>query len=265
MYDLEMQKYLFDLQGYLVLENVLSSAEVAQINGLIDDRNLPAPGAFERFGSAPTGSGFLNWGEPFCSLLDHPSIMPILRFRLGDCFRLDRIYGMYMREGMPRGHLHADYGASAPHSGAQPGEIYNPPENELVNGFMVVTWNLAPAGPEYGGFCCIPGSHKSSYRLPQQIAEAPEKSPQVVMPEAGAGSVVLFTESLTHGTAAWTGRHERRALLYKYCVSQMAWTADRVDVPTDVELTTRQKILFHSPADPHRHFPSLFESPNGKP
>ncbi len=264
MYDLEMQKYLFDLQGYLVLENVLSPAEVAHINRLIDDQNLPAPGALSRFGSAPTGSGFLNWGSPFCNLLDHPSIMPILRFRLGDCFRLDRIYGMYMREGMPRGALHADYGASAPHSGATPGELYNPPENELINGFMVVTWNLTPAGPEHGGFCCIPGSHKSRYRLPQQIAAVPEKSPQVIMPEAGAGSVVLFTESLTHGTAAWTGQHERRALLYKYCVSQMAWTAHRVDRPTDVTLTTRQKILFHAPADPHRHFPSLFASPNGK-
>lgn len=264
MYDLEMQKYLFDLNGFIVLENVLSPEEVAQLNGLIEDQNLPTPGAFERFGSAPTGSGFLNWGSPFCNLLDHASIMPILRFRLGDCFRLDRLYGMYMREGMPRGSLHADYGASAPHSGATPGESYTPLETELINGFMVVTWNLAPAGPEYGGFCCIPGSHKSKYMLPKQVAEAPEKFSQVIMPEAGAGSVILFTESLTHGTAAWTGKHERRALLYKYCVSQMAWTADRVDMPNEVELTHRQQILFNSPADPHRHFPSLFESPNGK-
>jgi hypothetical protein len=30
--DLEMQQYLFDLQGYLVLENVLSPADVATLN-----------------------------------------------------------------------------------------------------------------------------------------------------------------------------------------------------------------------------------------
>jgi hypothetical protein len=30
--DLELQQYLFDLQGYLVLDNVLSAAEVAELN-----------------------------------------------------------------------------------------------------------------------------------------------------------------------------------------------------------------------------------------
>ncbi len=33
-----------------------------------------------------------------------------------------------------------------------------------------MTWNLADAGPGYGGFCCIPGSHKSHYQLRQSIA-----------------------------------------------------------------------------------------------
>ena len=34
MNDLEMQQYLFDLQGYLVIENALSPAEVARLNYL---------------------------------------------------------------------------------------------------------------------------------------------------------------------------------------------------------------------------------------
>ena len=103
MNDLELQQYLFDLQGYLVIENVLSPEELAALNQLIDQQELPTPGKVQRFGSAPDGSGFLGWGKPFCDLLTHEAVMPIIRFRLGDCFRLDRIYGMYMREGMPRG------------------------------------------------------------------------------------------------------------------------------------------------------------------
>lgn len=262
--DLEMQQYLFDLQGYLVLENVLSTKEVAEINALIDQQDLPPPGRTERFGSAPAGSGFLDWGSPFSDLLDHPSIMPILRFRLGDCFRLDRLYGIYMQEGMPRGHLHADYGATSPTSGAVPGQYYQPREIELVNGFIVVSWNLAPTGPEYGGFCCIPGSHNSHFKLPRKIADAPEEASCVIVPSAGAGSVTLFTESLTHGTTAWQGKHQRRSLLYKYCVSHMSWTSGRVQLPANVELTPRQKMLFSDPGDPHRHFPSLFADMNGK-
>ena len=34
--DRELQQYLFDLQGYLVIHNVLSAAEVAELNRLID-------------------------------------------------------------------------------------------------------------------------------------------------------------------------------------------------------------------------------------
>ena len=90
MTDLHLQQYLFDVQGYLVIKDALSAAEVAQLNRLLDRQQLPAPGQTQRFGSAPDGAGFLAWGQPFCELLDHPRIMPILRFRLGECFRLDR-------------------------------------------------------------------------------------------------------------------------------------------------------------------------------
>ena len=263
MNDLETLQYLFDVQGYLVLENVLDVEEVAALNHLLDAHLPPAKG--NRFGSAPDGSGFLDWGQPFIDLLDHPQIMPILRFRLGDCFRLDRIYGLCLRHGMARGALHSDYGATSPTSGAQPGQYHPLRDNQILNGFVVATWNLTDAGPDYGGFCCIPGSHKSHFKLPQPIADAPEQAPCVIIPAAPAGSVTLFTEALTHGTAAWHGHHQRRALLYKYCVSQMAWTNRRVQPPADLRLssgrslTQRQQILFGEPADPHRFFPSLFE------
>ena len=54
MNDLELQQYLFDLNGYLVIEAALSSEEVALLNRLIDEQNLPPPEESPRFGSAPT-------------------------------------------------------------------------------------------------------------------------------------------------------------------------------------------------------------------
>ena len=262
MDDLEMQQYLFDLQGYLVVEEVLSRRQVEVLNQLLDQQELPGPSEGPRFGAAaggaPEGPGFLAWGQPFCDLLDHPRIMPLLRLRLGDCFRLDRLYGMCMSAGMPMGGLHADFGASGHRARSTPGQYYHPPENELLNSFVVVGWNLSATGPDYGGFCCIPGSHKSHFRLPQKIKEAPAQAPQVVIPAAAAGSAILFTESLTHGTAAWTGAHQRRTLLYKYCVAHTAWSSRRVRPPANVELSVRQQLLFAEPADPHRFFPSLF-------
>ena len=262
--DLEEQQYLFDLNGYLVIEDVLSASEVAELNALIDAQELPPPADnFPRFGSAAgaarkSGSGFLQWGEPFVRLMDHPALLPILRFRLGEAFRLERIYGMYMREGSPAGRLHADYGASSPHATAGPGEFFPFRDNRIVAGFMVGAWNLRDTGPGIGGFCCIPGSHKSAFRIPRRIHEAHQDDPAVKILEAPAGSLTVFTEALTHGTARWDGDYERRTLLYKYCVSSMSWGATRVQAPEGIAMTPRQRQLLADPGEPLTHFPSLF-------
>ncbi len=111
MDDLERLQYIFDIQGYLVIPNILTSDELAELNRLMDAQNLPGPEKRVRFGEAAggareSGPGFLAYGKPFCDLLDHERIMPILRMMLGDYFRLDRIYGMYMDDGMKAGRLH---------------------------------------------------------------------------------------------------------------------------------------------------------------
>src|SRR3989442_4028137 len=194
--DQELQQYLFDLQGYLVLHNVLGAAEVAELNRLIDAQRLPSPRERIRFGSAAglhgPDHGFLNWGEPFCRLLDHEAILPILRFRLGDCFRLDRLYGIRMQKGQTMGSMHADYGASARNVFVKPGERFHFAPNGIYQGFAVAAWNLADAGPAYAGFWCIPGSHNSNFKLPRQIHEAPSSAACVVIPEIPAGGGGVF-------------------------------------------------------------------------
>src|SRR5256885_5206336 len=225
--DQELQQYLFDLQGYLVIHDVLGAAEVAELNRLIDAQQLPSPRERIRFGSAAgkhgPDHGFLNWGEPFCRLLDHEAIMPILRFRLGDCFRLDRLYGIRMHKGQTMGSMHADYGASALNSFTKPGERFHFAPNGIYEGFVVAAWSLAEAGPAHGGFWCIPGSHKSHFKLPRQIHEAPEKAPCVVIPEIPAGAGGLFTEAVMDGTGPVGAAPARRALLSQHWGSHMAW------------------------------------------
>ncbi len=262
--DLEEQQYLFDLNGFLVIENVLGPGEIAELNAMIDAQDLPPPSQRSpRFGSAAgairkTGPGFLQWGEPFVRLMDHPVLMSILRMRLGECFRLERLYGIYMRKGWPAGKLHADYGASARNAASAPGQYYPVRENYMLSGFVTGAWNLRDTGPGVGGFCVIPGSHKSSFRIPERIYDAHQDSRYVKIVEAPAGSLTLFTEALTHGTARWDGDYERRTLLYKYCVSNMSWGMTRVTAPEGIELTPRQQQLLAGPGDPVTHFPSLF-------
>jgi ectoine hydroxylase-related dioxygenase (phytanoyl-CoA dioxygenase family) len=166
-----------------------------------------------------------------------------------------------MNKRQTMGSMHADYGASALNSFTRPGERFLFATNAIYEGFVVAAWSLADAGPAYGGFWCIPGSHKSNFKLPRQIHDAPDKASCVVIPKIPAGSVVLFSEAMMHGTAPWRADHERRTLLD--CVSQMAWSRARVLPPPDVPLTPRQQALLTEPADPNTFVLSLFSDGPG--
>ncbi|HRW09520.1 MAG TPA: phytanoyl-CoA dioxygenase family protein [Caldilineaceae bacterium] len=234
----EVELYKFDVLGYLILEDVLSPEEVAELNRLVDAQSLPEPGLET---SGARFSNYLAWGQSFCTLLDHPAIMPYLKVILGDGFRLDHYYGIYMRAGTERLNLH---GGNTPYD---PPEYYHFRNGNMYNGLTVVAWNLTDTGPGKGGFCCIPGSHKANYACPPEIKEAHIDSGMVVIPEAKAGSVVIFTEALTHGTAPWTAAYQRRSLLYKYSPAQQSWSKTHLQPPTGVTLTPRQQLLFEPP------------------
>lgn len=273
----ELLRYLYDLQGYVVIEDVLSQEQVKEINRLLDERIPTVPdnwaslaeeerlGLYNiyRFGMAggsyPSGPGYLEWGAPFVELLDHPAVMDLMRWQLGDYFRLDRIFGMRMLEGMPSGRLHSDYGASEPFSRAQRGVPFQQPMYQALHGFAVAVFNLADSGPATGGLRVIPGSHNSRLRLPKSVRRD-QIDGIAVCPHAPAGSVTIFSEATTHGTQAWTAPHERRSLLYKYCTANLTWSRTRVTAPPDVTLTPRQEHLLAEPAGGGWFFPSVFEN-----
>ena len=165
----ELLQYLYDLQGYLVVEEVLTPAQVANFNRILDE-TLPAfptdrtertqeksLGVYDNYrfgmagGSYRSNPGFLAYGQPFVDLLDHPLTMQIMRMQLGEAFRLDRIFGMRMLKGMPSGVLHSDYGASEPFTRAERGKFYPQPGHQALHGFAVAAFNLSDSGPDTGG------------------------------------------------------------------------------------------------------------------
>lgn len=243
----EEQRYRFDKDGYVVLEDVLSEGEVAELNALIDERDLPAPNRAD--GGDRRFRNYFEWDQAFLDLLDHDRIVPVLAEMLGEEFRLDHYYGIYLEKGAETLGLH---GGGEPHD---PSQFYYHQNGQMYNGLTVVSWNLTPTGPDAGGFCCVPGSHKSNYALPDRVSDAVEHAEsmvdlpeEVVVPDVPAGSVVIFTEALTHGTAPWVADHQRRTLLNKYSPGHASWgdpTGDRR--PEGMELTERQERLFEPP------------------
>jgi hypothetical protein len=234
------EQFLFDLEGYLVLKQVLSAADVAALNAIADKR-APALSEGRAYGRVFRASA---WGPPYQALIDHPRIVPYLVALLGPQFRLDHDYCIFMARGGTGQELHGG------ESDENPDHWYKYRDGVMRNGLTVVTFCLSRANDGDGGFCCIPGSHKSHFAtsLAADVRSYRRRPHYVVQPPLEAGDAVIFTEALIHGTAPWTANHERRALLYKYSPGHSAWMNEYYDVGEYTGLTEQQKRILAPPS-----------------
>jgi ectoine hydroxylase-related dioxygenase (phytanoyl-CoA dioxygenase family) len=261
----EREKYLFDLRGFLVVENVLSAAELAACNEAIErHRDLIRPRPREQ--SLSGGSAALvgeqgrleitrglmtlekPWCEPFRHLLVHPGIVSYLTELIGPGFRLDHGPGLI---GMvPGTEGHVLHGGGEPYD---PSQYYVHKNGRMYNGLTVVSWQLTDVKPGDGGFCCIPGSHKSNFACPADIKRYESDRDAVHQVVAPAGSAVLFTEALTHGTLPWRSEQPRRSILFKYSPGFLAWGGG---YPTSAELledlSPEARLVMERPYRPNR-------------
>jgi len=236
----ELERYLFDLQGFLVVEDALSVAEIATLNQQLDQQiaNVDQPGlSCLRFDS------LLPWGTPFRGLIDNPRITPYLVSLLGSNFRLDHDYVHIIRQG--KGPIGSSlHGGGTPYD---PCQYYSYKNGQMYNGLLAVAYNLTDVYPGEGGFGCIPGSHKSNLSLPKELQDLEQPHPCVQAVTSKAGTAILFTEALTHGTLPWTGSHERRTLFYKYSPHPSAWARYYYNPDEYPELTDAQRRILKIP------------------
>ena len=222
----DREKFLFDLNGFLVIPDVLTPAEVERLNAALDanwdkrvDGGIPpyTSDAIEG-GRLPQGmiNGMLEWpsphGEPFHELLAHPNVVPALNTLLGRGWHMDMEPHLFHSVTGTRGQgIHGGY----PHFNG--GHYYHFHNGLMRNGMLVVEFLLTDQpGQGEGGFCAIPGSHKSNFLRPREISLLEADADIVVNPSAKAGDVILFTEALGHGALPWRTEHDRRVLLYRY-------------------------------------------------
>jgi ectoine hydroxylase-related dioxygenase (phytanoyl-CoA dioxygenase family) len=232
------EKFLFDLNGYLVIKNVLSPTEVAELNAIADEKFPRAAGV-----SGAQRARQSSWGKRFVDLIDHPTTLPYLIDLIDPQFRLDHDYCIFMREGDPGMNLHGGEGHEGDH-------WYRYRNGRMLNGLCVLTFFLTPAGPGDGGFCCIPGTHKSHFieSIPRDVMRQERSAPYVVQPIVEAGDVLIFTEALVHGTRTWRAGHERRALLYKYSPGYSAWSQNYYRADQFEGLTDQQRRILEPPS-----------------
>ena len=100
------ERFLFDLNGFLVIRGVLSPSEVAAANAAIDAqaenmvrrdapalRNAQKDSPLDASGPRMDMGGMLAWPKPHCSpfrrLLAHPKLVPYITALCGKGYRLD--------------------------------------------------------------------------------------------------------------------------------------------------------------------------------
>lgn len=232
------EKFLLDLQGYILIKGVLSSAEVDAMNSTCELK-YPANSTENGFRS----NSVSQWGPAFQKLIDHPKITPYLNELMGPYFRLDHDYCIFMRDGCGGGNLHGGEGHEGDH-------WYKYRDGIIHNGLSVVTFFLSGASEGDGGFECIPGTHKSNFisSIPNDVANHRRSADYVVQPVVEAGDALFFTEALVHGTKSWSGKHERRALLYKYSPGHSAWSQTYYDTSMYPDLTDQQRRILQPPS-----------------
>lgn len=233
-------QYLFDVNGFLVLPDLLTKKQLGSMNAILDqriDQEMEAGASTHRFWD------ILESGQPFIDLMDFPPVMPYLESWLGNQVRLDHVYLDVIRQGL------SPIGATL-HGGAtpyRPHHSYHVHQGSIQCALTVVAYNLHDVGANDGGFACIPGSHKANFPLPDQWRDLQE-DPSLVRKVTGpGGSAVIFTEALAHGPLPWKGDHDRRTIFYKYNHHAISWSANYYE-PEEIEgLTPRQHQMLEAP------------------
>lgn len=240
------QRYQFETAGFIVLEECLGSALVAELLAAAQS-NGP-----QLFGNHKKG-GILHWSKGFRDLLDVPRVSAVLEeIYAGDrercpglpvgspVFRIDHI------NCHTHGAFNPNLAGTSLHGGNQLLSLRSQGDNgedqsallstyydkdafgRLHNGLVSVTFELEDTTVNGGGFCCLPGSHKTpSEMLPNEWRDLSKPlHPLIQAVPAKAGDCIIFTEALVHGTLPWRASTTRTTLFYKTTPRHTAWTAD---------------------------------------
>ncbi|HEY8356547.1 MAG TPA: phytanoyl-CoA dioxygenase family protein [Ramlibacter sp.] len=230
MSDYDLNDFLFDLRGYLILENAIDAKLLGDLNDSFD--NFPDLEFGEWWGNTQrldnNGHAGLELqniveaGKPFETLIDHPSWVNRLRRYCGE----DGTYveGLYIDECFAS--VRRSGGYFPLHSGGQDGIVRN--QYRFVNGKwrcgqVNILLALTDIGPGDGGTRILPGSHKSNIAHPvfsRNFADRVKDEDEVVEGSIEvnmkAGDALMFVDAVSHGATKRTNAGDRRVVIFRY-------------------------------------------------
>lgn len=232
----DQQDFLFEVNGFQVLHQVIEPDHLQQINDWIDSHDLDAlqPGDWvgnaevHRYGSKD-GLNFQNvmtGGEPFTKLIDHPGwVDRARRYIEGGAHRL-AIDETFLNIRNSGGFIPIHSGGAIRRFTAN---FRHATTGEWFVGQINVLMALTDVGPGDGATTVIPGSHKSAMQFPEheraweggnEISGADQ--PGMVEVHLRAGDALMFTDAICHGSTPRTNPGQRRVCIYRYAPHLLA-------------------------------------------
>lgn len=254
------QRYHFEVNGYIVVPDVLSSAECASIRAALQTTRdeIRARGAAydrrldeARFISEQPHHVFMGeilQAHPlFTAYATHPRLVGMAEEVIGGAARIVEMNAhLNSRDPKydPREKLKFSF-----HNG-----IDVPYGSHVKNGlfhcsFVKTLTNLTDLGPDDGGTVVIAGSHKVDVPLDEMFAAGyadPKLIHQVIAP---AGSTLLFAETLIHATGQLRSENERAIIICGYATTMYPnWGNDRLTPEFSAKIPEHLQTLFHGKA-----------------
>ena len=218
-------EYEFDLNGYVVLRNIIDPKKISKINIILQSlerkksSDLPHNVFFgkQKNKSESYISNILEADNEFEKLATIPSILKIMKHITSNFFRLNHAVAMTKFQKNTYTYLHM---GNIPH---HPKIFYFVKDKKIFSNVTKVLFPICNNTEKDGGFALIPGSHKANFNRP--YSNNPKDNKLLKYIDAKPGDAIIFTEALAHGSMINKTNNIRRVLSYCYSVGYMPdWT-----------------------------------------
>jgi hypothetical protein len=240
----QKQMYNFDRNGWLLIPGVLEGSELEEMQAYAERLHRDPECFSEAERSTLAG--------PLQKLMDHPVVVGFLNeFLAYPPCASEESYGFRLETSnlMFRSARAGEQRKFSPHNG---NGLFRPPwdshyyrcvPGKAWSGLTRVALELNPVKYREGGTLFITGSHKSAYPAPASAMR--EDSPVWDTYECPAGSVVIFTEAISHSASTWTNEdNDRLAVFNLYNTVANRWQSWLPDSDLLASMHPKRQSLF---------------------
>ncbi|WP_201367367.1 phytanoyl-CoA dioxygenase family protein [Dictyobacter formicarum] len=232
------QRLHFDVYGYVLLENVLTTDEVTRMKqALYRLKAEPDLDAHRVYVNKQAEHMFhvghvVEYDPALLDYASHPRLIPLVKEIVGGAIRLEETEAIINRRDPlldPSTYEHRRTLPTGFHTGTRYGWGTYMANHHFHCLFVKTLAYLTDVGPDDGGTAVIPGSHRLGWNERDIIDAALTDERLIHQVEAKAGSVLLFAESLVHSTTAVRSDRERVVLISGYTPPMMReWPGNEI-------------------------------------